>query len=361
MSKKLRIFILILIASLILSFLPLGRANISYAGFVKKETRCCIINGPCAVCYANNKYCNDAICLHWCGRNKAWALCAGKWYLLCIWKRCCSYSPSYWSLGLVSQDCGTSSWSDNYSCSAGRILQRLWINRWCGSNGYSQCYNSSEWRNYTDCCSGTECYYCDGWGSPYCKGDDVYHQRTCYNKGCKDNACYSTSGQQEEKAEECGENGYVDEYQCAGDWSQKKYITRGCNNGSCTESFEWKNVQNCAATCYTDEGRLSDNCEYATLGCNPATGQCGAPYQSCQPPQYVSSETPCLCDGEKGTVKKVCNGAGGCVNTEEKCDTRCGAVPACQGLKPGDLNPENPALKCCKGIEWLPKWREIAP
>ena len=60
-----------------------------------------------------------------------------------------------------------------------------------------------------------ECYdnYCNSWGDSYCKDNDVYHSRTCYNKGCLGGSCYSSSSIQEGLVTAC---------------------TYGCSEGVCT-------------------------------------------------------------------------------------------------------------------------------
>ena len=164
----------------------------------------------------------------------------------------------------------------------------------------------------------------------------------------------------EERSEECSP---IDtgESKCIGDWVWEKYSTTACQNNACVSISDfWQEKTNCAQSCLP--GLLNQECEWGTYTCNSELGRCSTPYQSCKPfPKYTDPGIVCECNNEKGTVIKSCNGAGSCVNTEEICDVSCGAVSACQGKKSGDLNPENPSLKCCKGGEWLPKWKEVAP
>jgi len=164
----------------------------------------------------------------------------------------------------------------------------------------------------------------------------------------------------EERSEECSP---IDtgESKCIGDWVWEKYSTTACQNNACVPISDfWQEKTNCAQSCLPS--LLNQECEWGTYTCNSELGRCSTPYQSCKPfPKYTDPGIVCECNNEKGTVIKSCNGAGSCVNTEEICDVSCGAVSACQGKKPGDLNPENPSLKCCKGGEWLPKWKEVAP
>lgn len=378
--------IVILIIAVILSFLPQNPSNISSAA------DCCYI-GPGQGTASTNDWCFPMWnrCTYGCSGNTAWTTIhaySSRWFFACwCWLSCLPVvcSIGYWYCVqdrnvTASVNCGSSGYSNNYQCS-GDTLQREYVNRGCelkytsGTRDGScdkqpdseyhsgvKCYANPEWKEDTNCCAGTGCEYCEEWSAPYCKDNDVYHKGICHQKGCGGSpaSCYDNQSEEEEKIQECGEGGYVDEFRCVGDNSQQKYIEKGCLAGSCYETAKWGEPRtNCAATCFPEI--LKQGCESGTYTCDPGTGKCALPYQSCKPPQYTSSGTACECNTGLGTVTKVCNGSGNCIETEEKCHTGCGAVGACHGLKSGDLNPENPALKCCKGGEWLPKWKETAP
>ena len=246
----------------------------------------------------------------------------------------------------------TDYWTDNYRCS-GSYLQRLYMERVCGP---SACINYETWKNYEYCGSD----YCGTWSSNYCKDNDVYHNRTCHDRGCANRSCYDNIYTQEEKVAECGNGSWTDEYRCSGDWRQRKWINRGCSGSSCYTTEEWKNYQDCKATCFP--GVLDQGCQGGTYTCKD--GMCGFPLQSCSPPLYTSSGVACECNTEQGTIIKACNGLGSCLNVEEKCDVDCGADLFCQGLEPGDEYPGDPSKICCKGEEVtlpLPKWYELGP
>ncbi|PIR90075.1 hypothetical protein COU04_00745 [bacterium (Candidatus Gribaldobacteria) CG10_big_fil_rev_8_21_14_0_10_33_41] len=223
----------------------------------------------------------------------------------------------------------------------------------------------------TVCSAG--CWASFGWWCPACAWVCCGLCNGGCNTGCQYQACNryesqcSSWGQQchpetytEERSEECSP---IDtgESKCIGDWVWEKYSTTACQNNACVPISDfWQEKTNCAQSCLPS--LLNQECEWGTYTCNSELGRCSTPYQSCKPfPKYTDPGIVCECNNEKGTVIKSCNGAGSCVNTEEICDVSCGAVSACQGKKPGDLNPENPSLKCCKGGEWLPKWKEVAP
>jgi len=65
--------------------------------------------------------------------------------------------------------------------------------------------------------------YCGNWGENYCKNDDVYHNRTCHDKGCSEGACYDDTYTDEELVEECA---------------------YGCEDGRCQTRIYLKGGQN---------------------------------------------------------------------------------------------------------------------
>ncbi len=250
------------------------------------------------------------------------------------------------------QECGIGEWTDEYRCS-GNMLQRKWVDKGCSD---SSCYTTEEWKNYQDC--GIDS--CDSWSSNYCKDNDVYHEQTCYERGCASGACYENPSVYEDKVEECGTGTWLNEYRCFADWRQRKWINRSCSGSSCYTAEEWKNYQDCKAFCFPSI--LSQGCQGGTYTCQG--GACGFPLQFCSPPLYTSSGVACGCNTEQGTIIKACNGLGICLNTEEKCHVDCGADLVCQGLKPGDEYPGDPSKICCRGEQAmpdLPEWSEVSP
>jgi len=271
--------------------------------------------------------------------------------------RGCSGSSCYSSTGswtTYSQtDCSTSYYE--YRCSTdGQDVEKRLTSGGCSEGS---CYGSTgSWTNYQDC--GIDS--CGSWSSNYCEDNDVYHSRICYDRGCANEACYENpSAPDEEKVQECGLSAWTDEYQCSGDWRQKKWINRGCSGSSCYVTEEWKDYQDCSLTCFP--GILGQGCRGGTYTCQDGT--CGSPLQSCSPPLYTSSGVACECDNEQGTMIKSCNGSGSCLNVEKVCDVDCGADLVCQGLKPGDEYPGDSSKICCKGEANLPlpEWYEVAP
>jgi len=189
------------------------------------------------------------------------------------------------------QECGTSGWTNEYRCS-GRNKQRKWINRGCSG---SSCYANAEWKNVQDCgttsygswsyycsnndkwrkrtvynrgCSesgGAHCYYytstqnefvqdcgsitCGAWSSWYCDGNIRTRKRTCSGGYCESGTCKSGT-YTEYDTQNCGSDYWTDEYRCSGNTRQRKYVHRGCSDGSCYNWAEWKDVEDCEFTSY---------------------------------------------------------------------------------------------------------------
>jgi hypothetical protein len=81
---------------------------------------------------------------------------------------------------------------------------------------------------------------------------DCYEKH--YEKKCYDNDVYwyDCNGQRNDKAEECGDSEWTNEYRCNPNdihWIQRKYINRGCSNDQCYSNEEWKNYQYCSNYC----------------------------------------------------------------------------------------------------------------
>ncbi|MBU4274606.1 hypothetical protein KKE19_02210 [Patescibacteria group bacterium] len=188
------------------------------------------------------------------------------------------------------EDCGDDSWTSNYQCSGSTWLQRQKNIRWCSAG---VCQQSLRYDNYQDCsasgqtcqnnqCGGQNqnrylnCYdndvywydylggrqekyqdcgdsYCTDTGSNYCVGNSIYRQRTCYNRGCTGNACYSTTSYSDNQfVQTCG-------------------YGQTCQNGSCTSA------------CECTSGVCCDGCHYKNTSsiCNTETqNEYGCPWGS---------------------------------------------------------------------------------
>jgi len=125
----------------------------------------------------------------------------------------------------------------------------------CISHSYSSCYsNDVYWFNS---CNQTEekkqeCgpNSCSAWSSYFCMNNSVYKSRTCYNRGCANNSCFSISQLQYSQVSKCPTN--------STSWSipycknNDRYVNRttfqgACLNSSCstTKIIEEKVYQDC--------------------------------------------------------------------------------------------------------------------
>jgi len=159
------------------------------------------------------------------------------------------------------ENCGSDQWTNNYQCS-GNWIQRQIRRKGCGND---DCYDYYEWVNHNECtgneiCSNGQCVTnCTSHNYQSCYNDDVYWYDSCGNK--------------EEMSDDCGDDGWLNDYQCSGDYVQRKWADRGCSANSCYETFSWLNYQNCSATGQTCSG---GTCVWSDLnaGCyaspNPA-------------------------------------------------------------------------------------------
>ena len=131
-------------------------------------------------------------------------------------------------------------------CQGGDVWQN-YINYTCNyaGTGNSYCSNSTISGLKEPC--GED--YCENWGSNYCKLDDVYHEKTCPNKGCSNGICFDNIYTEEEKVEECGISEYTGSNYCYNDDVYRDYITRGCSDSSCTSSTSKKKIEDCTNGC----------------------------------------------------------------------------------------------------------------
>ncbi|MBD3355069.1 hypothetical protein GF361_03730, partial [Candidatus Woesearchaeota archaeon] len=130
----------------------------------------------------------------------------------------------------------------------------------CSPHDRYQCYAGDVW--WYDSCNAREdkkeeCGgdYCDSWSLPYCKNDDTYQSRTCYDKGCSGTSCYTNTRTEERMDMECGEDVCEDweaNYCKNGDVYHNRTCNRkGCLSGGCFnyEEPEEEIVQECTFGC----------------------------------------------------------------------------------------------------------------
>lgn len=176
----------------------------------------------------------------------------------------------------------------------------------CSGSSVKSCVKDSKgcfvWSS-ADCGAGT----CGSFGSNYCSNGNVVKSRTCYDKGCSNNACYSSSRNEVQVVQSC---------------------PNGCSNGQCNKLPVCKNqcssagqkqcsgnsVQTCvkdskgclmwsSLSCKSDQQCSNGNCVQACSG----TWKCQTfntkGYQDCKG-QWSSLQK---CDGYclQGDCKKI--------------------------------------------------------
>jgi hypothetical protein len=216
--------------------------------------------------------CSDGECVYTCVESSN--CCAPHAYKQCY------NNDVYWydSCGNREEkanECGTSSWADNYKCSGNR-LQREWINRGCSN---ASCFANSEWKNYQN----------------------------------------------------CGSDSWTDNYRCSGNWVQRQKYKKGCANNSCYDYYQWENYQNCS-----NLGKVCQNGQ-CVLGCEDECSYIGQKrcsdsgyYQVCgdyddDPCLEWSSSHSCGSDACIGSTWRdyYCTGWGICAYTDTNCSPNC--------------------------------------
>ena len=91
-------------------------------------------------------------------------------------------------------DCSDDYYSDKY-CKNDDVYYKF-HNFFCKTGS---CNEDTAETLFQDC--GND--YCEDWSENYCRGDDIYQKKTCYEKGCKDENCYSNSYEEEKLIEKC--------------------------------------------------------------------------------------------------------------------------------------------------------------
>ncbi|MDP2924880.1 MAG: PKD domain-containing protein, partial [Nanoarchaeota archaeon] len=174
-------------------------------------------------------------------------LTPGRTYYFRAW----AHNSAGWSHGNVLSFT-TTSLCTNECSSSGTTRCSGNYKQICGNYDADSCL---EWCETPDCNSGyhgDDCgsSYCDSFGSNYCKSGNVYHSRTCYNKGCSSNTCFNNSYTDEQLVQTC---------------------SNGCSNGVCTV--------NQIPTCSLSSSPRSGNAPLTVtfnLGASDSDGSIGA-------------------------------------------------------------------------------------
>ena len=112
-------------------------------------------------------------------------------------------SCSYTDTDKKKEECGTDCYVGNAFCKNNNVWQ-TWRTYTCTSSATQGvfCSYSDQDKKKEDCGS----FSCGSWGEDYCKGEDVYKKRSCYNRGCSSGDCFGNSYVEEQKVQDC-ENG----------------------------------------------------------------------------------------------------------------------------------------------------------
>ncbi len=115
-----------------------------------------------------------------------------------------------------NSDCGTDGWLNNNYCVCTTYLWDFWISYTCENAGTvnSYCTNSTSAKLKQDCGKS----HCGEWQN-FCKNNNVYRKRTCYEQGCKTDQCVSKEYVEEEMVKLCiygCENGACKDFECGG-------------------------------------------------------------------------------------------------------------------------------------------------
>ncbi len=143
-------------------------------------------------------------------------------------------------------------------CSEGEKICLGAYSQTCGDYDDDPCL---EWPSSTEGEGNEYCGddYCENWGENYCKDDDVYHNRTCHDRGCSGGSCYDNTYEEEQLVNICP---------C------------GCENGTCVTSsadinydfkvdiFDLAKVGLCYGCMEEQECWTSEDCYKADLSGN---------------------------------------------------------------------------------------------
>ncbi len=236
------------------------------------------------------------------------------------------------------------------SCGSGKECNAYGTCITCTSHSYTKCYNNDVY--YFDKCDNREerasdCGedYCNLWKGKFCKGDELWKKRDCYNKWCSAGYCRIEKWEDEEKIETCeyGCEGEAhcnsnpdiecyDKYDCLAEWSnpfcetssgvsqvkKRRSIYECVNPGTTSSSCEfdytgYQIVENCGEIEYSDNYCL-DNDVYRDFIDKCSSGVCFEQSPVEQIVQYCiygCTDGECnepTCTNECSSGQTTCNG-----------------------------------------------------
>jgi hypothetical protein len=204
-----------------------------------------------------------------------------------------------------NSECGTDGWLDQ---------------KYCCPNAGEDTNICDTYRTYTCHNPGTPSAYCTNsdnddiredcgdtshsqWSDPYCSGGDVWHSKSVTYRGCDvqgtERVCYSSSGTDEEKIEECGTN-ECSNGQCVEDYTCSQNSDCGtdgytgdpyCQSGDVYQDYRTHTCHNPATTSsyctHSDNGQKKQDC--GSYGCT--NGQCNSPtHTECENQKCVTKQ-----------------------------------------------------------------------
>lgn len=165
-------------------------------------------------------------------------------------------------------DCGTDGWLNQGYCVCTKEIWDYWQEFKCVNAGTkeSYCINTTTAKLKENC--GED--YCEDWGANYCKGKEVWKNKTCYDKGCENIECFNKKLVQEKFVEECDyecKNGEcagecTKDSDCPADYYSSNYckdkdtyrdlIDYSCINYKCISEIKQEKVEDCGESYCTD-------------------------------------------------------------------------------------------------------------
>ncbi len=156
---------------------------------------------------------------------------------------CRSYSSScserYYNAGTQRATLTVESGNQTESATCSAYIEEEeedYLSCWNGDVYWYDEYGRRE-SKYRECGSD----YCESWDDNYCSGGDVYRKRTCYNKGCSDDSCYSSSYTDRDLVERCDSDETCDDGECVKECE--------CSSGPCCDGCHYKSS---GTTCNVD-------------------------------------------------------------------------------------------------------------
>jgi hypothetical protein len=209
----------------------------------------------------------------------------------------------------TNAQCGTNGWVGSAVCSNNDTYQN-YTTYTCNNPGTVNafCSNSTTLAMKQDC--GDTSY--GSWGSNYCIGNLVKHNRTATNRGCSGGTCFITDTNEVQTVQNCSVSGQV----CSGGTCITPNPCAGqpdltnCGTGKC-----------CAETCMD----IPTGC----TGCKNTNYQCSGNQLVCG---YQPTGTACTDDSNACTYD-TCNGFGVCTHPLKPSGTICATQNTCSGTQ----------------------------